>query len=63
VAHDDADRKLALTLMLHSLNPKLKIAVTGSNQYRADLLRRAGGTDVIVAEAVIAEALLRRLDQ
>jgi voltage-gated potassium channel Kch len=61
VAFDDPDRKLTLTLMAHSLNPKLKIAVTGTNEYRADLLKRAGGTDVIVAEALIADALLSRL--
>jgi voltage-gated potassium channel Kch len=61
VAYDDADRKLTLTLMVHSVNPKLKIAVTGVNQYRADLLRRAGGTDVIVSEALIADALLSRI--
>jgi hypothetical protein len=63
VAFDDADRKLTLTLMVHSLNPKLKIAVTGINEYRADLLRRAGGTDVIVSEALIADALLCRLGE
>jgi voltage-gated potassium channel Kch len=63
VAIDDADRKLALTLMIHSRNPVLKIAVTGTNQYRAGLLERAGATDVIVAEALITDALLGRIGQ
>ena len=58
VAIDDPDRKVALTLMVHSLNPKLRIAVTGINRRRAELLKRAGATDVIIAEDLIADALL-----
>jgi voltage-gated potassium channel len=61
VTTDDADRKVALTLMAHALNPKVKIAVTGANQERGALLRRAGASEVIIAEDLIAEALVVRL--
>jgi voltage-gated potassium channel len=62
VAIDDPDRKLAITLMAHSRNPRLRIAVTGPNRERGALLRRAGATEVIIADEHIAEALVARLD-
>jgi voltage-gated potassium channel len=61
VTTEDADRKVALTLMAHYLNPKLKIAVTGTNSQRGALLHRAGASEVIIAEDLIAEALVSRL--
>ena len=61
VTTDDADRKVAVTLMAHAFNPKLKIAVTGANHQRGELLRRAGASEVLIAEDLIAGALVDRL--
>ena len=62
VTTDDPDRKLAITLMAHGRNPRLKIAVTGPNRERGALLRRAGASEVVIADEHIAEALVARLD-
>lgn len=61
VTTEDPDRKLAITLMAHTLNPQLKIAVTGQNNPRGALLQRAGASEVVVVEDLIAEALIGRL--
>jgi len=61
VTIEDADRKLAITLMAHTLNPQLTIAVTGQNSPRGALLQRAGASEVVVVEELVAEALIGRL--
>ena len=61
VTTDDADRKVAMTLMAHYLNPKLEIAVTSANSQFGALLHRAGATEVIIAGDLIAAALVGRL--
>jgi voltage-gated potassium channel len=61
VTTQDPDRKLSITLMAHSRNPKLKIAVTGSNSPRGALLQHAGASEVVVIEDLIAAALVDRL--
>jgi voltage-gated potassium channel len=61
VTTEDADRKLSITLMAHSRNPKLKIAVTGSNSSRGELLQHAGAAEVVVVDDLIAGALVDRL--
>jgi voltage-gated potassium channel len=61
VSTEDADRKLSITLMAHSRNPALKIAVTGMNGPRAEMLRRAGATEVVVVDDLIAATLVERL--
>ena len=61
VTTEDPDRKLAITLMAHTLNPQLKIAVTGQNNPRGALLRRAGASEVVVVDDLVAEALIGRL--
>jgi hypothetical protein len=61
VTSDDPDRNLALTLMAHALNPKLRIAVTGKNSQRGALLHRAGASEVVIADDLIAGALVGRL--
>jgi voltage-gated potassium channel len=61
VTTEDSDRKLSITLMAHSRNPKLKIAVTGSNSPRAALLHRAGASEVVIMDELIAGALVDRL--
>jgi hypothetical protein len=61
VTTEDADRKLAITLMAHTLNPQLAIAATGQNSPRGALLRRAGASEVVVVEDLVAEVLVSRL--
>ena len=58
VATEEADRKLALTLMARARNPSLRIAVTGANGVRGDLLRRAGASEVIIPNDLTAGALV-----
>ena len=61
VTTEDPDRKLSITLMAHSRNPKLKIAVTGANSARGALLHRAGASQVVITDDLIADALVDRL--
>jgi voltage-gated potassium channel len=61
VTTEDPDRKLSITLMAHSRNPKLKIAVTGTNSPRGALLHRAGASEVVIMDELIADALVDRL--
>lgn len=63
VTTDDADRKLSITLMAHSRNPKLKIAVTGSNSSRGALLHIAGASEVVVLDDLIAASLVDRVSK
>lgn len=63
VTTEDPDRKLAITLMAHSRNPKLNIAVTGANSPRGALLRSAGASQVVITDDLIAAALVNRLGQ
>jgi voltage-gated potassium channel len=58
VTTEDPDRKLSITLMAHSLNPKLQIAVTGANSPRGALLQRAGASQVVIMDDLIADALV-----
>src|SRR5262245_10026830 len=63
VTIEDPDRKLAIILMAHTLNPQLKIAVTGQNSPRGALLQRAGASEVVVVEDLVAEVLVNRLSK
>jgi voltage-gated potassium channel len=63
VTTEDPDRKLAITLMAHARNPNLRIAVTGANNQRGALLTRAGASQVVIAEDLIAGALVARLGE
>ena len=63
VTTEDPDRKLSITLIAHSRNPKLKIAVTGANSPRGALLHRAGASQVVIADDLIADALVDRLSE
>jgi voltage-gated potassium channel Kch len=63
VTTEDPDRKLAITLMAHARNPALRIAVTGANRERGALLRRAGASEVVIADDIIADSLIGRLAQ
>jgi len=47
--------------MAHTLSPQLKIAVTGQNSPRGALLQRAGASEVVIIDDLVAEALVSRL--
>ena len=61
VTTEDSDRKLSITLMAHSRNPRLRIAVTGANNPRAELLQHAGASEIVLMDELIADALVDRL--
>jgi voltage-gated potassium channel len=61
VTTEDPDRKISITLMAHAYNSKLKIAVAGANSPRAGLLHRAGASEVVITDDLIADALVDRL--
>ena len=61
VTTEDPDRKLSITLLAHSINPTLRIAVTGAGSPGAELLRRAGASEVVITDDLIADALVDRL--
>ena len=63
VTTEESDRKLSITLMAHSRNPRLRIAVTGANNPRAELLHHAGASEVVIMDALIADALVDRLHE
>jgi voltage-gated potassium channel len=61
VTTEDPDRKVAITLIAHARNPALRIAVTGANGKHGALLRHAGASEVVIADDIIAGALIGRL--
>jgi hypothetical protein len=61
VTADDPDRKVAITLMAHTLQPNLRIVVTGRDDPRGALLQRAGASEVVVTEDLVARELVERL--
>ena len=63
VTTEDPDRKLSITLMAHSRNPKLNISVTGATSPRGALLRHAGASEVVVVDELIANTLVDRLSK
>jgi hypothetical protein len=61
VTSEAADRKLAITLMAHARNANLRIAVIAEDDSRGLLLRRAGATDIVIADDLIANTLVGHL--
>ena len=61
ITTEDPDRNLAITLMAHTRNPDLGIVAIGLNRVRSELLRRAGATEVVIADEQIAATLVGRL--
>ena len=61
VTADDPDRNVAITLMAHTLQPNLRIVVTGRDDPRGALLQRAGASEVVVTEDLVARELVERL--
>ncbi|NPT56106.1 potassium transporter TrkA [Paraburkholderia sp. 5N] len=62
VAPADANNNLAVTVLAHVLNPKLRIAVPGENSTRQALLESAGATDVVIADELVANALVEHIN-
>jgi len=58
ITTEDPHRKLTITLMAHMASPGLAICVTGENQARGALLKRAGASEVVVIDSLVAESLL-----
>ena len=58
VTTEDPHRKIAITLQAHARNPALRIAATGANRERGALLQHAGASEVVVADDLIAGALI-----
>jgi voltage-gated potassium channel len=58
VTTDDNHRNLALTLMARALSPGLRIVATVPDERAGHVLRRAGATDVVVANQVLANAMI-----
>jgi hypothetical protein len=61
VTTEEPDRMLAITLTAHSCNPTLKISATGANSQHEALLRRAGASEVAIADELVANAVIDRL--
>ena len=61
ITTEEADRALTITLMAHTYNPQLAITVVAANNQRAGLLHRAGATEVVIADALVAAALVERV--
>ena len=60
VTTEDPDRKLTITLMAHTANPQLAICATAQDDVRGALLRRAGASEVVVVDTLVAGALVER---
>lgn len=61
ICTSDPNHNLVITLMAHTLNPALSIAVYGENGARRELLKRAGAAVVVTAEDLIATALVANI--
>jgi len=61
VTTPDSNNNLAITLLAHTLNPSLPISVPGDNSLRKGLFESAGASNVIIADEIIANALVGKL--
>ncbi|WCM18345.1 NAD-binding protein [Paraburkholderia bryophila] len=61
VTTPDGNNNLAITLLAHTLNPSLAIAVPGDNPLRKGLLESAGASNVVIADDIVATALVGKL--
>ncbi len=62
VTTEEPSRNLALTLAAHTLNPQLRIIVTGETERWGEMMRRAGASEVVIADRLLAESMLEHLD-
>jgi len=61
VTTPDSNNNLAITLLAHTLNASLAITVPGENPLRKALFESAGATNVVIADDIIANALVSGL--
>jgi voltage-gated potassium channel len=61
VTTPDSNNNLAITLLAHTLNASLAIVVPGENPLRKELFESAGASDVVIADDIIADALVGKL--
>ncbi|WP_429317238.1 NAD(P)-binding protein [Paraburkholderia sp. GAS448] len=61
VTTPDSNNNLAITLLAHTLNGSLAIVVPGENPLRKELFESAGASDVVIADDIIADALVGKL--
>lgn len=61
VTSPDANDNLAITLMAHTLNKSLAIIVRGENDMRKGLLKTAGASEVVIADELLAGAMIDKL--
>ncbi|QBR02382.1 potassium transporter TrkA [Paraburkholderia pallida] len=61
VTTPDSNNNLAITLLAHTLNATLAIVVPGENPLRKGLLESAGASAVIIADDIVADALVGKL--
>lgn len=61
VTTPDSNNNLAITLVAHTLNPSLPIAVPGENPLRKLLFESAGASNVVIADEIIANSLVGKL--
>lgn len=61
VTTPDSNNNLAITLLAHTLNASLAIAVPSENPLRKSLFESAGASNVVIADDIIANALISRL--
>jgi voltage-gated potassium channel Kch len=59
IATTDANRNLAITLTARTLNATLAIAVCADDDREAELLRRAGASQVVVLDHLLAVAMMQ----
>ena len=59
VTGSDPNSNLEITLVAHTLNPALKIVVSGENELRRLLLQKAGASTVIDQNDIVASAMVR----
>lgn len=61
VTTSDTNNTLAIALLAHSLNASLPISAPGENPLRKELLQNAGATNVVIADELVANALIGNL--
>jgi len=61
VTTPDSNNNLAITLLAHTLNPSLPIAVPGENPLRKGLFESAGASSVIIVDEIVASVLVGNL--
>ncbi|MGU7784288.1 potassium channel family protein [Burkholderia sp. PU8-34] len=61
VTTPNSNNNLAITLLAHTLNASLAIVVPGENPLRKELFESAGASDVVIADEIIADALVSKL--